>query len=702
MAVIGAGVAGLTAAHELAVRGFAVTVFEAGDRQAVGGKARSFPVSVPDALFAGDPAATEAAPPLADVALDRAAPKATPGGQDISGAITLPAEHGFRFFPGFYRHVIDSMGRIPASVEEVDGDAVPHARAVDHLVGLRQATIARAGQGRRRACTVAIPLPCDGQRPTGRQVGRMVVHGTRIPRLRIRDWPRFGWDAASFGASLVRVVTASEARYWGELEQRSWSEYISAHRMLDESRKLFGNGLTRTFVATQAESMSARTGATILLQLLYDICLPDRVPDRGRWASADRVLDGPTSEVWLQPWLRYLAQGDPEGGELSERRLPVTFVTDRCVIGLQVEEGVVTRLEADDGTATGPFDEFVCTVPTETVQELLVRNQALARRATRLDGVFNLDTEWMNGVLFYLREDLGWFPPGHVICLDSAWALTVVDQSQAWDPVTFRDQVGVHGFRTLLSVDVSNWEEPGDLHHIPARFRQPPGESVRAEVWRQLCDHFPDLPRKTPTGVVDPGVTRGGEALRGTDDGGPRGPHPGDAEPDPGWVGRRDAIDGHVRATRDDLRASNAEPLMVNTVGSWLDRPDVEVGMENLVVAGDYVRSGTDFASMEAANESARRAVDLVCSRRRDRLGTGYATATAIPDLEGLAEPEAWWFAWPRDLARHFDRFVAYPLGWRAPMRAPMAAWAGLGTLVALRGAGRRVRGIRHRLRGRR
>src|SRR5690606_21575947 len=30
-----------------------------------------------------------------------------------SGATPLPAEHGFRFFPGFYRNVTDTMRRIP-------------------------------------------------------------------------------------------------------------------------------------------------------------------------------------------------------------------------------------------------------------------------------------------------------------------------------------------------------------------------------------------------------------------------------------------------------------------------------------------------------------------------------------------------------------------------------------------------------------
>src|SRR5262245_57313866 len=76
VAVFGGGVAGLSAAHELAERGFEVTVYERLHEH--GGKARSIPV---------------------------------PGVAEEGGG--LPGEHGFRFFPGFYKHVTDTMKRIP-------------------------------------------------------------------------------------------------------------------------------------------------------------------------------------------------------------------------------------------------------------------------------------------------------------------------------------------------------------------------------------------------------------------------------------------------------------------------------------------------------------------------------------------------------------------------------------------------------------
>jgi uncharacterized protein with NAD-binding domain and iron-sulfur cluster len=76
VAVLGGGVGGLSAAHELIERGFDVTVYER--KNEFGGKARS--LSAPNT--------------------------GTDGRRD------LPGEHGFRFFPAFYKHLPDTMMRI--------------------------------------------------------------------------------------------------------------------------------------------------------------------------------------------------------------------------------------------------------------------------------------------------------------------------------------------------------------------------------------------------------------------------------------------------------------------------------------------------------------------------------------------------------------------------------------------------------------
>jgi uncharacterized protein with NAD-binding domain and iron-sulfur cluster len=55
---------------------------------------------------------------------------------------------------------------------------------------------------------------------------------------------------------------------------------------------------------------------------------------------------------------------------------------------------------------------------------------------------------------------------------------------------------------------------------------------------------------------------------------------------------------------------TNAEPLLINTVGSLQNRPEATTAVSNLFLASDYVRTNTDLATMEAANEAARRAVN--------------------------------------------------------------------------------------------
>lgn len=85
--ILGGGVAGMSAAHELIERDFEVAVYE--KLRIPGGKARSVEVSKPiPPPWNSDSAVSQKGKPL-------------------------PGEHGFRFFAGFYNHLTDTMRRIP-------------------------------------------------------------------------------------------------------------------------------------------------------------------------------------------------------------------------------------------------------------------------------------------------------------------------------------------------------------------------------------------------------------------------------------------------------------------------------------------------------------------------------------------------------------------------------------------------------------
>ena len=88
----------------------------------------------------------------------------------------------------------------------------------------------------------------------------------------------------------------------------------------------------------------------------------------------------------------------------------------------------------------------------------------------------------------------------------------------------------------------------------------------------------------------------------------------------------------------DDLDYSRGVPpsnhgrLLVHPPGSWALRPEAASAIPNLTLASDYVRTHTDLASMEGANEAARRAVNAIL----DRTGSTAPRAGVWP----LSEPE--------------------------------------------------------------
>jgi uncharacterized protein with NAD-binding domain and iron-sulfur cluster len=193
--------------------------------------------------------------------------------------------------------------------------------------------------------------------------------------------------------------------------------------------------------------------------------------------------------------------------------------------------------------------------------------------APSLARLTQLKTEWMNGLQFYLARDVR-VCGGHVICADSPWAVTFISQPQFWSSTN----MGNHGDGTavgLISVDISDWTAPG--HKVTNKRADHCTESeIIAEVWAQVFDHLraahePLLPNDQKGAFLDP------------------------------------SISFPVLA-----QVLNDQPLLVNTTGSWANRPTAKTEIPNLFLASDYVRTNTDLATMEGANEAARRAVNEI------------------------------------------------------------------------------------------
>ena len=136
--------------------------------------------------------------------------------------------------------------------------------------------------------------------------------------------------------------------------------------------------------------------------------------------------------------------------------------------------------------------------------------------------------------------------------------------------------------RGIISVDISEWEEPG-LNGKAAKDCTP--EEIKTEVWEQLK-------RSVNYGDV---VILKDEQL-----------HSFSLDPS---------------LSRHEGTTANEEPLLVNLVDTWKLRPEAVSRIPNLFLASDYVRTYTDLATMEAANEAARRAVNGIL----DAAGSGAA-----------------------------------------------------------------------------
>lgn len=543
--VLGGGVAGMTAAHELALREFDVTVVE--ERHVPGGKARSIPVH----------------------------------GSGTDGREDLPAEHGFRFFPGFYRHVPDTMRRIPF-VNQPDGV----------FGNLRQATEAEIVQSGGKT-PVRLPVRFPRSISDVKDIVQDLVHP---------DWGLTARDLAHFTQRLLILLTSCEARRYGELEQQSWWQFSGADTRSPAYRRFLADGLTRTLVAAQAQEMSARTGGYILLQLLFDISMPGR--------EADRLLCGPTNDVWLTPWLEHL------------RSLGVKFRFDTRVETLNFQNGRISSVgvrahqaqthqaqmhedEAHEGQASGSkggsrleeltADWYVAAVPVEHMARLAT--EPIRAADPSLDDLDKLRTRWMNGIVFYLHQDVP-IVHGHVIYIDSAWSLTSISQRQFWTKSV--GSFGAGDVGGILSVDVSDWTTPGPITGRAAQDCS--HEEIFEEVWGQLQAH---LNTSRDTVLSKDNLVR--------------------------WFLDTDVRFPELHKQHGVRQDINLEPLLVNTRGSWAWRPDAATAIDNLFLASDYVRTHTDLATMEGANEAARRAVNAIL----DRSGSNEAPSDVWP----LREP---------------------------------------------------------------
>lgn len=578
VAILGGGIGGLSAAHELIERGFDVSIYEC--RQIPGGKARSFEFR-PDDL-----------------------PQNWPRG--------LPSEHGFRFFPGFYRHIIDTMERID--------DFDFQQKVADNLVPATEIGLAAYDHK-------LLTLPASLTPTLTGVLDFLQQYKQALTPLLTDD------DLSCYAGKIWQILTSCEQRRIAEYEKIGWKQFIDADNPARSPNyfKYFGK-LARSLVAADPEKGSAKTLGDITVQLYLDISRQD--------THFDRVLNGPTNEVFIHPWLKHLLNKGChyylntsvesihcENGEINAvtiaeetrwqqtKNCPLQCGTDACNYPENCRNQAIKVLDCNryDVTHYEPLfpdpsvekklqieaDYYISAMPVEVTAKLL--NDDLLKADPSLKNISTLakDTAWMNGLLFYLTRDLP-VVNGHTVYIDPPWALTSISQLQFWkDEINLADY-GAGDVKGILSVDISDWENQARPAYDLTR------EQVIEESWeyvkRCLNTDQTRIHEDYLYAALDPAIEQilnlRQQILTLRQNQKPNSNQQSE----------------NLKQLQNDYqqKLDNLEPLLVNKINTWELRPTAQTNISNFMLASDYVKTNTDLASMEAANEAARLAVNAI------------------------------------------------------------------------------------------
>ena len=510
VAIFGAGVGGLTAAQELAERGFKVHVFEMQGESRTGGLAASqWHLS------------TRASAVYEDLYPGLAKPN----------AFWLPAEHGFRFFPSFYCHVIDTMRRIPmwdrqqldksvlqafagrpsdrqfiASIEKAINTPLSAIQIAHTILELEQ--FRGSVDFFRPPYTVSNNLVATNKTGLVFDDGRVLEYDRRVPRsgqgafaasilLELFGLGHEIRDMALMGTRMFQYLTSCRERRLAQYEKMTFWDFMQADRLSPTLQAQLVQ-FTRVLLAMDAQRGEARTVLNVLVRMLLD--------QGSQGTTTDRVMNGPTTERWIIPWVRHLEQDldvdfhwctklvelKVDGGgkvvDASVENNGIKYETLNKFLGAekstdaqasQNDRGVPPIERVDDKD----WHYFVTDLPVRSLWQVLGSSPGLldaddketAARPARCFPRDNPDpplreigrlvgdecNPWMTGIQFYLSDPIDLGVPGHVNFVESKWALSAIVQSQFWGP-DFVSRYGGYVVRGILSVDIAECDAPGE------------------------------------------------------------------------------------------------------------------------------------------------------------------------------------------------------------------------------------------------
>ncbi|MBN3453181.1 NAD(P)-binding protein [Mycobacterium sp. DSM 3803] len=639
VAVLGAGIAGLTAAHELVERGFDVTVYEYRRDERVGLDAA--PAGFYPPVKLGGLAASQYST-IGTADGSRAELRPFPGrrGEPRQPGRAVAGEHGFRFFPAYYLHTWDLFQRIPIY-------ECVHTAAGGHSW---QPTARTVMDNVRRVITQGTTVEGKPSLVFPREAPRSPAEFLSI----VGQLAGLGFtpqDVGTFVSRLMRYLVTSPPRRARELQNLSAYDFFVGRDNPAGARRfsyspLFNDLLLempRVLAAFDSRWGDARTNLTTYLQLQLQMDRRDN--------KADGVLNGPTTEAWFDHWYRHLVAlgvtfvpgaadsldpppADPSQPPHLRPRVQITLTDgsrvapDYTVVAVDAPaaEDITSAMRAAGaGGTVAELDGFTTSVPPESGPLEPGAQRPHARRdpyAIAEMGRLPWDRfQTLGGIQFYFDTEFQLLR-GHMYYSGTEWGLSSINQHGLWErrPSLTRD-----GHVSVLSVDIGDFNAPS--RHLVDEFgrgkaaRDCTADEIATEVWRQIVH------------ALTSSVDNIAEALL----------------PWPIWYALDRGLilaDGPGQGTGRVIR--NETPYLVPIVGDWPNRPggdpwnphgtswwsvpadddwlaDLEqrnvwqarhggyqVHNNSVVFAGTWTRTFTRMTSMEAACESGRHAVNAI------------------------------------------------------------------------------------------
>jgi hypothetical protein len=579
----------------------------------------------------------------------RPADERTPRGAHYRYAVVgvdrdlLPGEHGFRFFPSYYRHVFDTMQRIPLLNSAGD----PTGRTVYNNI------VPSTFQG----------LSAGGANPF--LFPRMQANSPIAALDEAKNLEALGYspaDLQQFVGRLLQFLTSCTLRRQQDYEGISWWDFLTGKSRADRLpvcryTQAFAEDVKdsgRVLAAFDAIWGDARTCGDTFIQLLLN-----NVSDLPK---TDGTLCGPTTEAWLAPWRRYLEtlgvrfeqaellgfEHDAGRGlvvrerrfdhstndwETRERRLgpkdkgyPQYFI-----VALDAPAAAKATEALDKIGVLQNLQPFVHKVPGNPDDPLLDLRAEIERDPYTRLGERPWDRfQTLSGVQYFFTADFC-LSDGYMYYQDTDWALSSVNSQHLWRR---RPRYNTDGYISLMSVDIGSFLKPS------RQSQQTAWNSSRSEIaketWRQIQaslvgfapltrDRRYDLPQPTYYHLDQNLRFAKGRIIRNDT---------------PYLIPVRGDWDSRPAADPWDPtpRAGDSRPAIERPTGDdvWqADHGGYLVHWGCLVFAGVYMKTFTRMTTMEAANESARHAVNAVLDHYYEQL-KGPAGGVPPGPTEGL------------------------------------------------------------------